>query len=382
MKKKDYKRLGDFIEPVDERNTDNSISLSQGISNNKYFQTPRQVAVNTANDKIVRHGYFAYNKATTRNGDKISIAYREGADCTVSSAYQIFRITNEDLLNPYFLWMWFKRPEFDRYARFKSHGSAHEFFEFEEMCEVYLPVPPIEEQRKIVSDYETLTHRIKLNELMIQKLEDTAQVLYRKMFVDDIDFENLPEGFEHGILQDLGEIVGGSTPSTNIKDFWTNNGISWISPADLSKQSTKFISKGSKDITKEGYNSCSTKLLPAGSILFSSRAPIGLMAITTNSLCTNQGFKSIIPKEKYGSEYVYYHILSLKDKIAQENEGSTFSEVNGKSMSIVPVIIPSEKTCKEFTHLIKPIHANQEILDQENSILKQMRSYLLSFLAN
>ena len=125
-----YKRLGDYIQAVDERNTHGLIKLAQGISNNKYFQNPKQVAENSSNDNIVRQGYFAYNRATTRNGEKISIAYREGADCTVSSAYQVFKIKDENLLNPYYLWMWFKRPAFDRYARFKSHGSAHEFFEF------------------------------------------------------------------------------------------------------------------------------------------------------------------------------------------------------------------------------------------------------------
>ena len=152
MIREGYKRLGDYIEPVDERNSDLSVKLSQGICNNKYFITPRQVAENSANDKIVRKGQFAYNRATTRNGDKISIAYREGDDCTVSSAYQIFRIVDEEKLNPYYLWMWFRRPEFDRYARFKSRGSAHEFFEWDEMCEVYLPVPDIATQRRIVAE--------------------------------------------------------------------------------------------------------------------------------------------------------------------------------------------------------------------------------------
>ena len=101
----EYKRLGDYIEPVDERNSKLEIKLSQGICNEKYFQDPRQVAENSAADKIVRRGYFAYNRATTRNGEKISIAYREGPDCTVSSAYQVFRIKDEEKLNPKYLLM-------------------------------------------------------------------------------------------------------------------------------------------------------------------------------------------------------------------------------------------------------------------------------------
>lgn len=145
--------LGEYIEPCDERNKDLSVKLSQGISNTKEFQSPKQVAANSNNDKIVRKGQFAYNRATTRNGEKISIAYRVGEDCTVSSAYQIFKITNSEILNPYFLWLYFKRPEFDRYARYVSKGSAHEFFEFDEMCRVRIPLPPIEVQQAIVDLY-------------------------------------------------------------------------------------------------------------------------------------------------------------------------------------------------------------------------------------
>lgn len=209
MIKPGYKRLGDYIEPLDERNTNLSVKLSQGICNNKYFITPRQVAENSANDKIVRTGQFAYNRATTRNGDKISIAYREGPDCTVSSAYQIFRIKDENKLNPHYLWMWFRRPEFDRYARFKSRGSAHEFFEWDEMCEVYLPIPDIDEQRRIVAEYQAVEKRIATNEALIAQLEETAQAIYKKMFVDDVDTENLTEGWRKGKMLDLFELQRG-----------------------------------------------------------------------------------------------------------------------------------------------------------------------------
>ena len=152
-KKYNPTHIGPFIEEVDERNTDLSIKLSQGINNKKYFQTPVQVAEDSKSDKIVRKGYFACNRATTRNSDKISIAYRDGEDCTVSSSYQVFRIIDENIINPYFLLLWFKRPEFDRYARFKSRGSAHEFFNFDEMQAVRVPLPDIEMQRAIADIY-------------------------------------------------------------------------------------------------------------------------------------------------------------------------------------------------------------------------------------
>ena len=146
--------IGPYIQECDERNTDLNIKLSQGIANTKVFQSPKQVALNSKSDKIVRTGQFGYNRATTRNGEKISIAYRLGADCTVSSAYCVFKITHEEILDPYFLWMWVARPEFDRYARYMSKGSAHEFFEFDEMCRVKIPLPPIDIQQAIVNIYK------------------------------------------------------------------------------------------------------------------------------------------------------------------------------------------------------------------------------------
>jgi len=181
-----YKRLGDYIERCDEKNANNMIKLLQGISNRKYFQKAKTntIGIDLSTYRIVRTGQFAFNRATTRNGDKISIALRKGEDCIVSPSYRIFKSIDENILNSDYLLMWFKRPLFDRYARFKSHGSAHEFFDWEEMCEVELPIPPIEEQKAIVAEYKTVTDRIKLNEQINTKLEETAQALYRHWFVD------------------------------------------------------------------------------------------------------------------------------------------------------------------------------------------------------
>lgn len=159
-----YKKLGDYIEPCDLLNDKEEITLLQGISNKKYFQACKSNTndIDLSRYRICRKGWFAYNRATTRNGDKISIAYRDGEDCLVSPSYKCFRIKDENELNPYYLMLWFKRPQFDRYARFRSHGSAHEYFEYDEMCEVELPIPSIEEQLKIVEEYQTLEHRIEL----------------------------------------------------------------------------------------------------------------------------------------------------------------------------------------------------------------------------
>lgn len=155
-KKYPMKALGPYIQECDERNRDGKIKLSQGISNEKYFQEPKQVAENSQSDRIVRKGQFAYNRATTRNGEKISIALREGPDCTVSSAYGVFKVIDEKVLMSEYLLLFFKRSEFDRYARYMSKGSAHEFFEMDEMQRVQIPLPPIEIQKAIVAVYKGL----------------------------------------------------------------------------------------------------------------------------------------------------------------------------------------------------------------------------------
>lgn len=143
--KLNYKKLGDFIEPVNQLNDSMEVKELLGISNNKYFQKSHTniIGIDLTTYRIVRNGHFAYNRATTRNGDKISIALRQGDDCLVSPSYRIFKSKDENILNSEYLMMWFRRVEFDRYARFKSHGSAHEFFEFDQMKDVELPIPPL-----------------------------------------------------------------------------------------------------------------------------------------------------------------------------------------------------------------------------------------------
>lgn len=172
-------KIGKYIAPKDERNSTLSIKLSQGISTEKEFTTPKQVADNEKSAKIVRRGQFAYNRATTRNGEKISIAYRSGADCVVSSAYQVFEIVEKDKLLPQYLMMWFKRPEFDRYARYMSQGSAHEFFEYEEMEQVKIPIPDITTQQSIVNIYNQYIARKEINEKLKAQIKDLCPILIK-----------------------------------------------------------------------------------------------------------------------------------------------------------------------------------------------------------
>lgn len=171
--------IGPYIQPCDERNSDLSITLAQGITINKEFAYPKQIAESERNAKIVRTNQFAYNRATTRNGDKISIAYRDKADCVVSAAYQVFEITKPNVLLPEYLMMWFRRSEFDRYSRYMSKGSAHEFFEYSDMEDVIIPIPSITVQKCIIDIYNVWKERRSINEKLKSQIKNICPILIK-----------------------------------------------------------------------------------------------------------------------------------------------------------------------------------------------------------
>ena len=371
MNGKDYKRLGDYISPTMERNEGLKVKLSQGINNNKYFQTPRQVAQDSENDQIVRKGQFAYNKATTRNGEKISIAYREGEDCTVSSAYQVFYINDEKQLNPHYLMMWFKRPEFDRYARFKSHGSAHEFFTWEEMCNVMLPVPSIEEQSRIVTEYQAVERRIANNEKLIQKLEETAQTIYHNMFVDGIDEENLPNEWRKGTLGDITNIVMGQSPDG---DSFNKEGFGEI----FYQGRTDF---GFRIPSVRVYTTEPTRYANYKDILMSVRAPVGDLNVAPFRCCIGRGLAAICEKGRRNS-FVFYTLLNKKDAFkVSDDAGTIFGSINKEELYNLEIIIPEDGLITKFDNECNKLDNLVENVEKENNALLQLKSLLTSKLA-
>lgn len=200
-------------------------------------------------------------------------------------------------------------------------------------------------------------------------LEELLLAKYDKLFPVNADFT--------GILSDVGTIIGGATPSKKRSEYYCSNGIGWITPRDLSNTSDKFIAHGTDDITDEGYASCSAKLLPKGSVLFSSRAPIGYIAIAADAVTTNQGFKSIVPKKEIGTAFVYCFLVRNKQRIADMGAGTTFPEVSGKMMKSIELAIPEQALCSEFDFFAGPILKQQEALERENRELAALRDALL-----
>lgn len=252
---KEYKRLGDYIREVNVRNRDLKVTNLLGLSVSKEFMPSiaNTIGTDMSAYKIVERNQLVYIADTSRRGDKIAIGLLDKYDnAIVSQAYTVFEVVDHEQLLPEYLMMWFRRPEFDRYARFHSHGSAREIFDWSEMCDVMLPIPPIERQREFVMEYETFRKRIHLNEQMISKLEETAQTLYRKMFVDGIDKENLPEGWRMGKLGEVATVKSGyAFPS----DWWQTNGISVIKIGSIKNNTIKvedcdFVTKDKLEIAK------------------------------------------------------------------------------------------------------------------------------------
>ena len=185
--KEGYRLLGDFIQPVDERNRDLRVDYLLGVSISKQFipSIANIVGTDLSNYKIIRTGQFAYGPVTSRNGEKISIALLRDKDCIISSSYTVFEVVNKNELDPEYLMLWFSRPEFDRYARYMSHGSVREIFDWDELCKVELPVHSIDKQRSIVRAYQTITERIELKRRLNDNLEAQTQALFDELFLRD-----------------------------------------------------------------------------------------------------------------------------------------------------------------------------------------------------
>ena len=372
-----YDYLGKYIAPVDERNKDFAITNLLGVSIEKRFipSIANIIGTDLSSYKIVRTGQFAYGPVTSRNGEKISIALLSGDDCIISSSYSVFKVIDKTKLDPEYLMLWFSRPEFDRYARYRSHGSVREIFDWDEMCMVELPVLEIEKQKEIVKAYRAITDRIELKRKINDNLEAQLSGFYHRIFDD-------PESSVPGLISDLGEVVGGATPSTDNPEYFCDDGIAWISPKDLTGTGLKFIYRGELCITESAYNSCSTKLMPAGTVLFTSRAPVGTVAIAMNDICTNQGFKSVIPKEEIGTAFVYYFLKENKQLIESHASGTTFMEVSGNVLKSIPAIIPKPDVASRFAAICMPLFEAQRQNELEIGKLQELRQTLISCISS
>lgn len=254
------------------------------------------------------------------------------------------------------------------------------------MKNVEVFIPSLKVQQQIAGVLGALDDKIELNRRINENLEQQAQALFKSWFVDfepfkdgkfvDSELGMIPEGWRVGTLEEIGQIIGGGTPSKANSSFYCENGIPWITPKDLSINKSKYISRGENDITEIGYRNSSAKKIPAGSVLFSSRAPIGYIAIANNEVTTNQGFKSVIPT-KAGTCFIYLFLQLYKKYIESLATGSTFKEASGALMKSLKLKIPPQSIFENFESMLNPLFSQQCVLESEIDHLSKLRDTLL-----
>ena len=290
------------------------------------------------------------------------------------------------LVDPHYLTYYLLSAEVQHRLKNHANGAVVAHLNVSDIRNLLVTLPELDEQVAIGKILRSIDDKIELNRQINDNLEQQAQALYKSWFIDFEPFSEeefiesslglIPAGWKVGQLSDICEIVGGGTPSKSHPEYYCSSGIAWITPKDLSVSKSKFSSRGSEDITEEGYKNSSAKLMPRGTVLFSSRAPIGYISIATNEICTNQGFKSAIPGIA-GTGYLYYFLQANTDKIESKASGSTFKEASGSLMKSLEVIIPADGIFNQFEAELAPILTKQENIATEIQTLTTLRDTLL-----
>lgn len=319
------------------------------------------------------------------NGTIGNVAKYNNEPCILGKSACYINVIKE--VDKEFIYYVLTSANFKRNITNEATGTTIKNVSLKQMREYKFNIPcNIADQRRIASILSSLDRKIELNNKINADLEEMAQAIFKNWFVDFEPFKNgkfvdselgkIPEGWKVGRLDEIADVVGGSTPSKAKPEYYTQKGIAWLTPKDLSNHPAVYTSRGEIDITEEGYNSTSTKLMPKGTILFTSRAPIGYISIAQNDICTNQGFKSLVPK-KAGTCFLYCFLKYVTPVIENKSTGSTFKEASGSLMKSLQVIMSEQKVFEDFETIVSPLFARIESLEKENSRLSLLRDTLL-----
>ena len=376
--------LKDICQYVSDRVATTSLSTSNYISTENML--PNKGGVVIANGLPVGNAVaFAKDDVLVSNirpyFKKIWQANKNGG---CSADVLCFR-KNENVDNKYFYYLLSQQSFFD-HMMLGSKGCKMPRGDKKQIMNWSFDLPSLEEQKRIADILSSLDSKIELNRRINDNLEQQAQALFKSWFVDfepfkdgkfvDSEMGMIPEGWKVGKLEDIADVVGGGTPSKANALYFDKQCIPWITPKDLSIKKTKFISKGEIDITEEGYKNSSAKKIPLGSVLFSSRAPIGYISIAENELTTNQGFKSVVPV-KAGTSFLYLYLKANTKAIEAQATGSTFKEASGSLMKSLCVIIPPDTVFDSFERNAFPFFSAQANVEREIVNLSKARDTLL-----
>ena len=381
--KEGYRFLGEYIRQVDIRNKEGKKENLLGVSVQKQFiqSIANTVGTDFTKYKIVKKGQFTYIPDTSRRGDKIAIAlledYEEGL---VSNVYTVFEVIDTEKLLPEYLMLWFSRPEFDRYARFKSHGSVREVMDWEEMCKVELPVPDIEKQRKIVKAYKTITDRIALKQKINDNLEEAASAIFKSYFVTFEHYGgNIPQNWKQATIGDVVSVSRGASPRP-IQDYISQSGMPWVKISDASSSVSKYLFKTAEYIIPEGIQNSRT--VTKGMMIVSNSASPGLPMIMEITACVHDGWLIIDDYDCVTQEFMYYHFLNERQSLISSSNGSVFNNLKIDIVKSHPIIIPDEETMTKVTQQFRRLNKVIKQNAREINSLVELQYNLLSKLSN
>lgn len=406
--KSNYKKLGPYIREVDIRNTAGIEENLLGVSTQKVFivSIANTVGTDFSKYKVVKRGQFTYVPDTSRRGDKIGLAMLDHLnEGIVSSAYTVFEIINHNELLPEYLMMWFRRPEFDRYARFMSHGSVREIFGWEEMCDVKLPIPSLEKQNEIVAEYSTILNRIRLNEQLNQKLEETAQAIYKQWFVDfEFPDENgkpykssggkmvwneelekeIPKGWEWGKWENIATLFTGFAFKGEQYSF--NGGISVVRGENVTEQKLRWDThkKWDKPLD-ERMTKC---FLAEGDIVIGmDGSKVGKNWAVINKfhlpLLLAQRVACVRARNNLAQPFLYFSMFygDFPGYVDQIQTGTSVPHISGPQILSFPVLIPPAEVQIHFGSFASKVLACEAENNQEIMKLVEMIDVLLSRIA-
>ena len=411
--KSNYKPLGNYIQEVNNRDRNLTVDLLLGVSIQKKFipSIANIIGTDMSTYKIVKRNQFAYGPVTSRNGDKISIALLEDYDeAIVSQAYIPFEVKDTDELLPEYLMMWFRRPEFDRYARFMSHGSAREIFDWSDMCNTQLPIPSITKQKEIVKEYNVIQNRITLNQQLIKKLEETVQAIYKQWFVDfEFPDENgkpykssggemveseelgkeIPKGWKIG---DLGKVVdvfiskrGKSKSLMDLQEYSREYRYPVISAMNISNG--KIVKYDTIPyVNFEDYKEWMNPELRKDDVLLTSEAPLGetyYIAINSRLALSQRLFAIRTKKEKLSGWYLYQWLNTTfaKNELEGRSSGTTVFGIKLSELKKLSILVPIESVESAYFNKTNSLACLIELKSKKNQKLSELKNLLLSKLA-
>ena len=314
------------------------------------------------------------------------------------SRYEKYVISNKQLrvrldrskADPHFVYAWLSSTLMVRYLESMNNGGAVPLLNLGIVRKVPVPLPPIETQSKIAGVLSAYDDLMENNRRRIALLEEAARLLYREWFVhfrfpghDHVKVtDGLPVGWERRTFNDVCDAVGGGTPKTSKSEYWYDGDIPWYTPTDITRNSCLALLDSATKITEAGLRGSSAKILPAGTVLMTSRASVGFFGIIETPSCTNQGFISVVPHDARARMYLLHNLMHRVEEVRSHAGGATYKEISKGKFKALPIVLPEGMLLREFEEQASTLHAQVRSLHKSNRALVQARDLLLPRLMN